>query len=89
MDFVCVGKGGSGGDGVWSEGVAPECASALMMIPDDGKLPSFVAVNDPSLSVLSLLRTIFILNRHWGDLYAVCHYKPVIPLCVSIFIAKL
>ncbi len=81
--YFSTGKSGSSGDPVWSEGQVPECQSTLMKIPDDCKLPSFVAVNDPSLPVLSLLRTIFILNRHWGDLYAVGHYKPVISTSVS------
>ena len=36
-----------------------------------GSLPPTVTVEDPSLSVLALLRIVQVLNRYWHSLYEV------------------
>lgn len=43
------------------------------------RLPECVTVEDPSLEVLNLLRIVHALNRHWGFLYQLVDYKPILP----------
>ena len=43
------------------------------------RLPDCVNVEDPSLEVLNLLRIVHALNRHWGFLYQLVDYKPILP----------
>jgi E3 ubiquitin-protein ligase TRIP12 len=42
------------------------------------RMPEYVTVDDPSLEVLNLLRIVHSLNRHWGFLYNLVDYKPIL-----------
>ncbi|CAG2167437.1 unnamed protein product, partial [Oppiella nova] len=80
-------KGSSGGKGsnkkkdeLWIEGKAPSVSSPLdsYLKPH---LPSSITVQDLSLEVLSLLRVIYGLSRHWGWLYQLPDpYNSALPL---------
>jgi E3 ubiquitin-protein ligase TRIP12 len=55
-------------DELWLEGKAPTVSSPLDIYLKP-QLPQTVSVQDLSLEVLTLLRVIYGLNRHWGWLY--------------------
>lgn len=59
------------------DGVAPEAQSPLTPMLSM-KLPECVTVDDPSLEVLALLRVLHALNRHWGFLYRLVDYRPIL-----------
>ena len=47
------------------------------------QLPELVTIQDASLEVLCLLRTLHALNRHWGSLYASYEPNPLLNQQVS------
>ena len=55
-------------DDLWNEGQAPSMQNPLTPFLVD-KLPINSSLDDPSLEVLCLLRTLHALNRYWGSLY--------------------
>lgn len=55
-------------DEVWTEGKTPAVVSPIDPYLQP-KLPQSVAVRDPSLEIIILLRTLFGLNRHWSWFY--------------------
>lgn len=61
-----------------ADGVAPDVNSPIVPFLTM-RLPEYVTIEDPSLEVLNLLRAIHALGRHWGFLYNVIDYKPVLP----------
>ncbi|GAB6020162.1 Ubiquitin-protein ligase [Chamberlinius hualienensis] len=65
------------GDDLWNEGNVPEFLSPLLpyLTPN---LPSTITVQDASLEVIALLRVLHALNRHWGCLYMLSSYRPVL-----------
>ncbi|XP_076344228.1 E3 ubiquitin-protein ligase TRIP12-like isoform X3 [Tachypleus tridentatus] len=66
------------GDELWNEGIVPETVSLLSQYLT-AKLPDSVAVQDPSLEVICLLRVIHALCRYWGFLYNMSCWAPAIP----------
>jgi hypothetical protein len=60
-----------------SDGVAPEVNSPIVPFLTM-RMPEYVTVDDPSLEVLNLLRIVHSLNRHWGFLYNLVDYKPIL-----------
>ncbi|XP_037076185.1 LOW QUALITY PROTEIN: E3 ubiquitin-protein ligase TRIP12-like [Pollicipes pollicipes] len=79
-------KGKSGGskhsgkrrDELWSDGVAPEpvCPLLAYLTP---RLPDHVTVSDPCLETLHLLRLLHALCRHYGSLYNMSRFVPLLP----------
>ena len=61
-----------------SDGVAPDPQWPVTSFLT-AKLPDYVTVDDPSMQVLNLLRVIHSLNRHWGFLYQLVDYRPILP----------
>ena len=59
------------------DGVAPEVNSHIVPFLSM-RLPEYVTVEDPSLEVLNLLRIVHALNRHWGFLFQLVDYKPIL-----------
>lgn len=61
-----------------AEGVirAPSCPLVPFLRP---RLPENVNISDASLDVLCLLRVLHALSRHWGTLYTLPHFKPLLP----------
>ena len=55
-------------DELWNEGLAPCLQNPLTPFLVD-KLPTSNNLDDPSLEVLCLLRTLHALNRYWGSLF--------------------
>lgn len=64
----------------------PVCPLSTFLRP---RLPDSVSVSDASLDVLSLLRVLHALSRHWGTLYNLPHYKSLLPQQVSTFFLPL
>ncbi|XP_063696706.1 E3 ubiquitin-protein ligase TRIP12, partial [Culicoides brevitarsis] len=62
----------------WSDGVVPPIVSPLSIFLTP-KLPEVVTVQDASLHVLTLLRIVNALNRHWTSLYIYAPYINIIP----------
>uniref|UniRef100_A0A023FVJ0 E3 ubiquitin-protein ligase n=1 Tax=Amblyomma parvum TaxID=251391 RepID=A0A023FVJ0_AMBPA len=65
-------------DDLWNEGVVPDTVSLLHQHLS-AALPESVAIQDPSLPVIALLRVVYSLSQHWGHLYELHSYQPALP----------
>ena len=53
----------------------PQCPLSGFL---SARLPDTVSVSDASLDVVCLLRVLHAVSRHWGCLYQLPHYKPLL-----------